>query len=98
MAVYGLCVFLETPEHLRKGRRRYILISFIITSLWATGAALDIAHYFQLLFESTSGYHLLVLTAETQGTWAPMLSVVGLGGLLLVADGLLVSVVYSLWM
>ncbi|KAJ2913699.1 hypothetical protein MD484_g6710, partial [Candolleomyces efflorescens] len=74
MAVYGLWIFLETPEHLRKGRNRYILASLIITSLWATGAALDISHYFQLLFQSTSGYDLLVLTSQTQDTWSPMLS------------------------
>ncbi|KAJ2913705.1 hypothetical protein MD484_g6709, partial [Candolleomyces efflorescens] len=90
MAVYGLWIFLETPEHLRKGRKRYIIASLIITSLWVTGAALDISHYFQLLLRSTSSYELLVLMSRTQNTWSPMLSLVCLGGVLLVADGLLV--------
>lgn len=41
MSSYGLCVFLETPEHLQKGRKRYIVISGFLTALRALSASLD---------------------------------------------------------
>jgi hypothetical protein len=34
MSLYSLTVFLETPEPQRKGRKRYIVASFMITVLF----------------------------------------------------------------
>ncbi|RXW15615.1 hypothetical protein EST38_g10233 [Candolleomyces aberdarensis] len=90
MAFYGLSVFLETPEHLRKGRRRYIATSFTITCLAALTASLDIAEYFQALFSSTSSSHwaeLLMLDAQQ---WKKNLSITVLGILVWIGDALMV--------
>jgi hypothetical protein len=42
---------------LRKGRKRYIAASFVITALTALSGSLDMACYFQILFRSTSPGH-----------------------------------------
>ena len=57
MSLYGLTVFLETPESQRKGRKRYVVASFMITVLFFFGASFDMAYYFQALFKSTSPSH-----------------------------------------
>ena len=93
MAFYGLSVFLETPEHLRKGRKRYIAASFVITALSVFTASLDMANYFQLLFQSTSGRHWYELLDKYLIDWEQQLSTAGLGCLLLIGDALLVSIV-----
>jgi hypothetical protein len=57
MALYGLSAFLETPKPLRKGRKRYIAASFAITALVTLSASLEMARYFQVLFNSTMPSH-----------------------------------------
>ncbi|KAJ2915196.1 hypothetical protein MD484_g5206, partial [Candolleomyces efflorescens] len=54
MTVYGLSVFLETPESQRRGRKGYIAASIVITVFQTFSASLDMAHYFQMLFQATS--------------------------------------------
>lgn len=61
MSLYGLTVFLETPDPQRKGRRRYIAASFLITVLFSLAASLDMANYFQTLFNSTTPSHWIEL-------------------------------------
>jgi hypothetical protein len=55
MALYGLSVFLETPKELRKGRRSYIALSFVLTILSALASSLDIAWFFNQVFGASSG-------------------------------------------
>lgn len=92
MAFYGLSVFLETPEHLRKGRKRYIAISFAITCLSALIASVDMANEFQMLFQSTSPLHSARVVLDNADDWKPRLSSAVLGILVWIGDALLVSV------
>ena len=91
MAFYGLSVFLEASERLRKGRRRYIATSFVITGLTTFIASLDMAGYFQVLFKSTSPSHWRELMAIHSSDWKSLLSRIGLGILVWIGDALLVS-------
>jgi hypothetical protein len=97
MALYGLSVFLETPEPQRKGRKRYIAASFVITGLRALGGSLDMANYFQVLFKSTSvaDWNELFLV-NFSGDWKYILSNTVLGLVPMIGDALLVSGVSSL--
>jgi hypothetical protein len=90
MALYGLSVFLETAQHLRKGRRRYIATSFTITMLAALSASIDVALYFQVLLQSSSGRRLIQIMQSSEGEWERTLSIAAMGCILLVADTLLV--------
>ncbi|RXW18364.1 hypothetical protein EST38_g7492 [Candolleomyces aberdarensis] len=47
MALYGLSFLLETPKDMRKGRRRYIVISFVITVLATLNGSTQSAWFFQ---------------------------------------------------
>lgn len=96
MALYGLSVFLETPRQLRKGRKPYIVASFCITALAALTASVDMASYFHILFDSISARNWLQLYLESERSWERMLNVGAMGCLLLIADGLLVSVLDSI--
>jgi hypothetical protein len=94
MAFYGLFVFLETPEDERKGRKKYIATSFAITCLSSFTASLDIANYFQVLFESTSPLHWTELWVANVQSWEVVLSKIATGILVSIGDALLVSGVY----
>jgi hypothetical protein len=50
MCLYGLSVFLETPKPLRKGRARFIILSFAIWILSAIPASIDSWVNFEDLF------------------------------------------------
>jgi hypothetical protein len=91
MALYGLSVFLETPEHLRKGRKRYIVTSFLITVLSAFTASLDMAALFKLLFDATSPLDHMKLLSIYSSSWSAYVSNAGLGILVWIGDALLVS-------
>ena len=94
MALYGLSVFLETPESQRKGRKRYIAVSFLITVLSALTASLDMANYFQALFKSTSpGHWLELMVVKFAEDWKYYLSNTGVGLVIMIGDALLVRVV-----
>ena len=94
MALYGLSVFLETPKPLRKNRKRYIATSFLITVLRAFCASLDMAHYFQILFKSTSPDHWgNLMTTKFNRDWKYYLSLTELGLGIMIGDALLVRVV-----
>jgi hypothetical protein len=99
MALYGLSVFLETSEPQRKGRKRYIAASLIITVLRALGASLDMAHYFQILFKSTSPDSWAELVQLTlYQDWKYLLSTASFGVVILIGDALLVSgTLFSDW-
>jgi hypothetical protein len=94
MALYGLSVFLETPEPQKKGRKRYIAASFVITGLRALGGSLDMANYFQVLFNSTSvGHWNELFFVNFSGGWKYIVSNTVLGLVPMIGDALLVSVV-----
>ena len=94
MVLYSLSVFLETPESQRKGRKRYIAASFVITVLYALSGSLDMANYFQALFKSTSPGHLAeLMNTNFNEDWKRFLSNTGLGLVIMIGDALLVRVV-----
>ncbi|KAJ2924786.1 hypothetical protein H1R20_g12306, partial [Candolleomyces eurysporus] len=94
MAVYGLSVFMETPQHLRKGRRRYIIISFLITTLRALTGSLDMAWHFQQLFTATSTIEYYQLMMKNWRVWYRILSDVSMNVVVLIGEALLV---YRCW-
>jgi hypothetical protein len=91
MAFYGLCVFLEAPQHLRKGRKRYIATSFVITFIVMFVASLDMAENFQELFQSTSPSNWRDLADLGFFDWKSKLSHTCLWILVWIGDALLVS-------
>ena len=94
MALYGLSVFLETPESQRKGRKRYVAASFVITVLSALNGSLDMANYFQVLFKSTSpGRWRELMVANFFEDWKYLLSSTALGLVIMIGDALLVRAV-----
>jgi hypothetical protein len=95
MALYGLCVFLEAPQHLRRGRKKYIAISLLITFLATLTASLDMACYFQVLSQSTSPSHWGELVQLSISDWKTKLSFTGLYIAVWVGDVLLVSALHS---
>ena len=94
MALYGLSVFLETPKSQRKGQKRYIAASFVMTVLTVLTASLDMANYFQILFKSTSpGHWGELMNTKFVEDWKAFLSSTGLGLVIMIGDALLVRVV-----
>jgi hypothetical protein len=96
MALYGLLAFVETPEPLRKGRKRYVAVSFVITALSALAASLDMANYFQILFKSTSAadwLERLQLNFYNMKDWKYLLSIAAFGLATTIGDALLVRMV-----
>ncbi|KAJ2936544.1 hypothetical protein H1R20_g548, partial [Candolleomyces eurysporus] len=89
MAIYGLSVFFETPKELRKGRGRYILISVALTVLLCLTASLEMAWYFQNLFEATSGIGFAQIASKNASTWVRILSSGTSSLLILIGDALL---------
>jgi hypothetical protein len=96
MSLYGLTVFLETPEPQRKGRKRYIVASFVITVLFSFGASLDMANYFQSLFKSTSPSHWYELLLLNVLEWKYRVGYTVGGLFIAVGDALLVGAVPNL--
>lgn len=96
MALYGLSVFLETPESQRKGRKRYIAVSFVITALRALAGSIDIANYFQVLFNATlPGHWRDLMLGELYDGWKYLLSNTVPGLIPIIGDALLVRVAPS---
>lgn len=76
MAVYGLSVFMETPKPLRKGRTRYIVISFTLLGLVALSTILDAFEIFEWTFEATSPIGYLRIVQTNMRSWQRYLSLV----------------------
>jgi hypothetical protein len=89
MSLYGLTVFLETPKPQRKGRKRYIVASFAITTLFSFCASLDMADYFQILFKSTSPSHWRELVGVKE--WMHFAGYTAAGLFIAIGDALLVG-------
>lgn len=94
MAIYGLLAFIDTPKPQRKGRKRYIAVSFVITVLRALSGSLDVANYFQILFKSTSpvDWQELMLLKFYKG-WKHLFASAGVALVLMIGNALLVSVI-----
>jgi hypothetical protein len=93
MSLYGLTVFLETPEPQRKGRKRYTVASFVIMVLFSFSASLDMADYFQALFKSTSPSHWQELVLLNYQDWKYFASYTAAGLFIAAGDALLVGAV-----
>ena len=94
MTVYGLSVFLETPESQRRGRKGYIAASIAITVFQTCGASLDMAHYFQMLFQAASprDWGRLMNTTFFKDWKYLVSSTLGFGLVTMIGDVLLVRV------
>lgn len=93
MALYGLSVFLETPEPLRRGRKKYIATSFVITLLSALTASLDMANYFQVIFKIASLDQWSELLYVSFHEWKFWLSAAAVGLATMIGEALLVRAV-----
>ena len=92
MALYGLSVFLETPAPQRKGRKRYIAASLLITTFSALSGCIDIADYFNPLFSSTSAVELReMMSSRSPQASMYLLNITGVGLFMTIGDALLVS-------
>ncbi|KAJ2917945.1 hypothetical protein MD484_g2435, partial [Candolleomyces efflorescens] len=89
MALYGLSVFLETPEHLKRGRTRYIVFSFMITALAALSASLDMSWYFEMLWSPSPVDYFSNTLDGSWNDWKPMLSNVSVAIVIFISDSLL---------
>ena len=96
MSLYGLTVFLETPKPQRKGRKKYIVASFVITVLFSLQASLDMANYFQSLFKSTSPSHWYELFQLNYLDWQYFVGYTAIGLFIALGDALLVGAVPDL--
>ncbi|RXW16363.1 hypothetical protein EST38_g9491 [Candolleomyces aberdarensis] len=97
MAIYGLSVFLETRPDLRKGRHRYVVISFFITFLVTFAGSLDAVWAFKLLFESTSSSDFIFLMEKYFLSWERWGSTCSLTLMVFIGDVLLVYRCYVIW-
>lgn len=91
MSLYGLIVFLETPQSRRKGRRRYVFISFVITGLSTFSYSLDAAWIFKCLFDATSPLGVLENIVKYEHLWGRTASLACLTTVIFIGDALLVS-------
>lgn len=70
MCLYGLRLYYETPKELRKGRGRFIVMSFMILFTFSVVVGLDSATVFILLLESGSnGAEILHAWSKVDVTW-----------------------------
>ncbi|KAJ2936630.1 hypothetical protein H1R20_g455, partial [Candolleomyces eurysporus] len=97
MSIYGLSVFLETPQKLRQGRTRYIILSFVLTGLMALPASLDAAWIFNRLFGATSGLGFRHSINENVQVWERYLSLGSATAMILIGDALLIYRCYVVW-
>ncbi|EAU82939.2 hypothetical protein CC1G_09201 [Coprinopsis cinerea okayama7 len=70
MVLYGLTIFLDTPASLRKGRARYIVLSFIILVLSALAVIFDLFVQFETLYYSGPGIEHARAMSRNFGHWA----------------------------
>jgi MFS family permease len=98
MAVYGLVVFLEAPAPQRKGRKRYMAASFMITIVFSFAGSLDMANAFQPFFSSTSPSHWRELVRlDYYESWRFLVTYIGVGLYIAIGDALLVRAVVDLF-
>ncbi|KAJ2923937.1 hypothetical protein H1R20_g13146, partial [Candolleomyces eurysporus] len=97
MAIYGLSVFLETRDDLKKGRRLYIVISFIITGLAVLNASLGAAWLFKSLFEATSPLDYLDRSVNALNSWEQYASSASIAAMVFIADSMMVYRCYIIW-
>jgi hypothetical protein len=90
MALYGLSVFLETPEPLRRGRKRYIATSIVITASSALTASLDTANYSQVIFKIASVDQWSEALYVSFSGWKFWLSAAAVGLTTIIGEALLV--------
>lgn len=76
---------------LRRGRKRYIVASFVITVLSSFNASFDMAIYFQTLFKSTSPSHWYRLWQLSFLDWKFFVSNIAVGLFIGFGDALLVG-------
>lgn len=91
MALYGFSVFCETPRNQRRGRRRYIVISFTIATLSSFSAALDNYWNFKCLLEASSPLEYPKMMAKYWRTWERLATLLSFAIVTFIGDALLVS-------
>ncbi|KAH6885105.1 hypothetical protein BKA70DRAFT_129217 [Coprinopsis sp. MPI-PUGE-AT-0042] len=98
MCCYGFIVYKETPQSIRKGRRVYIICSWIILFFFSISQAADAVEIFLLLANSTSLLEAAtVLRPKLEFSWWRIVSSAGLWFANWVGDGMLVWRCYHVW-
>ncbi|KAF9524549.1 hypothetical protein CPB83DRAFT_897817 [Crepidotus variabilis] len=69
MCTYGLIIFMESPQSRRQGRRRYIIISFLILVLTVLSEVGDEYQEFQLLANPGGTLQAMSLRGSDDHTW-----------------------------
>lgn len=97
MALYGFSVFCETPRNQRRGRRRYIVISFTIATLSSFSAALDNYWNFKCLLEASSPLEYPKMMAKYWRTWERLATLLSFAIVTFIGDALLVYRCFIMW-
>jgi len=95
MCLHGLSLYLETPLPLRKGRLRYILLSFAILVLSSIPVAMDAWLEYYTNLSSGGGQLTLsgveIEVTESEDRWYTTFSAVVLAAGVAIGDCLMVS-------
>jgi len=93
MCLYALSVLLEAPTDTRRRRRPYLIVSFIVFSLFASSTALDAFYVQDIQFEAKAGSDIInsMILNEEPRHWARRASSLAMLGFVVASDGVLVS-------
>ncbi|EAU87219.1 hypothetical protein CC1G_10498 [Coprinopsis cinerea okayama7 len=97
MVLYGLSVFLETPQSLKKGRLPYVAISFLILVMSGIPMGIDTFGFFDCLYRVGGGRPFLRCIVETQYLWYNVCSTVLTQLLIILGDGILFYRCFIIW-
>ncbi|KAF9524522.1 hypothetical protein CPB83DRAFT_773622, partial [Crepidotus variabilis] len=97
MCIYGFTVFLESTPTIRKGLRSYMIVSFLILSLFIVSQIPDGYEIFTLLSKSTNAVKAVRLRKKEDHTWWKITSTCTLTFVNWIGDGLLLYRLWILW-
>ncbi|KAH6873496.1 hypothetical protein BKA70DRAFT_1450239 [Coprinopsis sp. MPI-PUGE-AT-0042] len=97
MCLYGLWVFYETPKSLRKGRGRFIVISFAILFTYSSMAIMDgVTLFTTLLGSGANGFDIILSFLDVDISWGAA-STVMLTLCMAIGDSVMIWRCYVLW-
>ncbi|KAH6873494.1 hypothetical protein BKA70DRAFT_1450237 [Coprinopsis sp. MPI-PUGE-AT-0042] len=97
MCLYGLWIFYDTPKSSRKGRGRFIVISFAILFTFSSMVVMDAVTLFTALLESgANGYDILLAFKAVDIAWGAAATVM-LTLCTAIGDGVMIWRCYVIW-
>ena len=91
MCIYGLSTYMETPAEMKKGRKPYIAISFVIFALYFVAQCIETSGIYETLYKATNGVDVRQVGLRVyELSWKGPVSRILMSLVLLLGDGLLV--------